>query len=80
MVKISVYEQLIGMDLAVNMTARLVLNDFYENTDAGKWMMSKPECVMQYDIHDDYENMGLRLEFFSYMNVDDATEFIMRFK
>lgn len=79
MVKVSVYEQFIGMDMAVNKTAKIVLNEFYQ-TDAGQWMAAKPECEMQYDIYDDYENMGLRLEFFSYMNKDDAAEFILRFK
>ncbi len=79
MVRVSVYEQFIGMDIAVNRTAKLVLNDFYQ-TDAGKWVTSKPECVIEYDIHNDYENMGLRLEFFSYMIEDDAAEFIVRFK
>jgi hypothetical protein len=79
MVKISVYEQFIGMDLAVSKTVKIVMNDFYQ-TDAGQWIASKPECVLRYDIHNDHENMGLRLEFFSYMNEDAATEFIMRFK
>ncbi len=79
MVKVSIFEELIGMDISVNKTAKFILDKFYE-TEAGKWMASNPECAMQYDILNDYENMGLRLEFFSYMNDDDAVEFIMRFK
>lgn len=79
MVKVSIFEELIGMDMAVNKTAKFILDKFYE-TEAGKWMLSNPYRVMQYDIRNDYENMGLRLEFFSYMYDDDAVEFIMRFK
>lgn len=78
MVIVTLFKELVGLDLSLSTTANIVRENFL-NTDAGRWVIEK-NMRLDYVPHQDYENFGLILEFFAYMNEEDAAEFIVRFK
>ena len=78
MVRVSLFKEKIGLDLSMATIVKIIREN-YSNTDAGRWI-SKKNILLHSVPQDDYENMGLILEFFAYMSEEDATEFIMRFK
>lgn len=78
MVRVSLFKEQIGLDLSISTTGNMI-REKYSNTDAGRWI-SKKNILLHSVPQDDYENMGLILEFFAYMSEEDAVEFIMRFK
>lgn len=78
MVRVSLFKEQIGLDLSISTTGTMIREN-YSNTDAGRWI-SKKNILLHSVPQDDYENLGLILEFFAYMSEEDAVEFIMRFK
>lgn len=78
MVRVSLFKEQIGLDLSISTTGTMIREN-YSNTDAGRWI-SKKNILLHSVPQDDYENMGIILEFFAYMSEEDAVEFIMRFK
>ena len=78
MVRVSLFQEQIGLDLSISTTGNIIREN-YSNTDAGRWI-SKKNITLHMVPQNDYENFGLILEFFAYMSKEDAAEFIMRFK